>query len=220
MENRQFITICSDRFPDEILLETQGDLPLKEILKDILKILNWPIEVDGRRLQYSLRTEERTLALSETLTSSGLSNFETVWISPIEGSSEAAQKKPMENDSQKDLSGIEPYWTRIPVEQPSLINPEGYMIILDRPPILIGRKGGQPPVQVDLTEFEKGRMISSRQHARITLEHGDYYLQALKTRNGTFIGRDEIQPGESRLLKNNDVIQFGLGGVRLVFRKP
>jgi len=106
------------------------------------------------------------------------------------------------------------------VEKPVLIHPEGYMIILGTPPVLIGRHGGSEPVHVDLTEFEKDRLVSSRRHAEIISEDGEFYLRALKTRNGTFVGRDEILPGVSRLLKDNDVIQFGSGGVRLIFRKP
>jgi hypothetical protein len=220
MDNRFLITVCSDRFHDEILLETQGDLAMGELLPDILKILNWPIAVDGKTVHYSLRTEDKTLGAAETLASAGVVNFDPLWISPGEADQgEAAQAAPPQ-EGQLDLRDIAPYWTRIPVESPALIHPDGYMLILDTPPVLIGRHGGDEPVQVDLSEFEKGRLISSRRHARIVCEHEEYYLQAFKTRNGTFIGRDELQPGESRRLKNNDVIQFGSGGVRLVFRKP
>lgn len=222
MENRLFINVCSDRFTDEILLETQSALPLKEVLKDILLILNWPIEVDGQALEYLLTTEEKTLDLSGSLEKAGVENFETIWISPHESGQKtpASQENNPPEDTQPAFSAAPPYWALIPVEQPALIHPDGYMILLGKPPLLIGRKGGDKPVQVDLSEFEKDRWISSRSHAEIILEEGEYCLRALNTRNGTFIGREELKPGQVHPLKNNDVIQFGSGGVRLIFRKP
>ena len=71
MENRFFFTLCSDRFSDEILLETSGDLPAGELLADILKVLNWPAEVDGKPVKYLLRSEDREIQLSESLVSAG-----------------------------------------------------------------------------------------------------------------------------------------------------
>jgi hypothetical protein len=222
MENRFFVTVCSDRFSEEILLETQGDILVGDLLKDILKILNWPIEVDGRMIQYILRTEEKELNLTDILATAGVANFEMLWINPDEKAS--VQSKEMEGN----MPGMtlpahatqQPFWALMPVEQPSLIHPDGFQIILGQPPILIGRQGGEKPVQVDLSEFEKGRLISSRRHAEIILKKSEYCLRAFNTRNGTFIGRDELKPDEVRPLRNNDIIQFGVGGVRLVFRLP
>ena len=222
MENRFFFTLCSDRFSDEILLETSGDLPAGELLADILKVLNWPAEVDGKPVKYLLRSEDREIQLSESLVSAGVGNFERVWIIPNE------KEGGMSGEVDKSVSGLslpspsapQPFWALIPVERPSLIHPDGYMIILDEPPVLIGRRGGERPVQVDLSEFEKDKMISSRCHAEILLEKGEYCLKAFNTRNGTFIGREELKPEETRLLKNNDILQFGAGGVRFVFRLP
>ena len=220
MGARFFITIRSDLFSDEILLETQGDLPLSELLLDILKILNWPIEIDGKKVAYILRTDEKELIQSSTLISAGIINFETVWISPVEHKTSEKKKVKSLNNTQSTPSFQEPYWVMMPVEQPSLIHPDGFIFVLDQLPILIGRKGGEKPIQIDLAEFEKDKFISSRCHAEIVLDKGKYCLHAFKTRNGTFIGRDELQPGEKRPLINNDIIQFGIGGVRLIFREP
>lgn len=222
MENRFFITICSDRFSEEILLETQGNLPVGDLLKDILKILNWPIEVDGKPVHYLLRTEEKELNHTDTLATAGVANFEMVWITPDEKASGSSMQK------EGNAPGVtlpvpstpQPFWALIPVEQPSLFHPEGFQIILGKPPILIGRQGGNRPVQVDLSEFEKDRLISSRCHAEIILNKSEYCLRAFNTRNGTFIGRDELKPDEVRALKDNDILQFGTGGVRFIFRLP
>ena len=220
MASRFFITVRSDLFSDEILLETQGDIPIREVLTDILKLLNWPIEVNGRAVEYNVHTEEKELNKSNTFNSEGLTNFETIWISPVEGEEPAGQQVKALNTVSDALTIQEPYWNSLPIDQPSLIHPDGYLFVLDKLPILIGRKGGDKPVQIDLSEFEKDKLISSRCHAEIILDKGEYCLRAFKTRNGTFVGRDEIQPGEIRPLKNNDVIQFGFGGVRLIFREP
>jgi hypothetical protein len=220
MDKRTFITICSDRFSDEILLETQGDLPVGELLQDVLKILNWPVEVDGKPIGYTLRTEEKSLKQSDTLISAGVSNFETLWISLNSVAEEVTRFDSPEDKALSISSSHDPYWTKIPVEKPSLINPDGYLFILEKFPALIGRAGGKSPVDVDLSEFEKERFISSRCHAEIIHKDGVYFLHAFQTRNGTFVGREELQTDETRVLNDKDVIQFGVGGVRLIFRKP
>lgn len=219
MENRTFINVRSDRFREEILLETSGKLTVQEFLEDIVKILNWPIEENGKSVNYTLRSEEKEMDPKETILAAGIGNFETVWISPTD--KEGHNKKEFGDPSDKtSQSSSTPYWQLIPIDRPSLIHPNGYLILLDKPPILIGRKGGKRPVQVDLSEFEKDRLISSREHAEIILNKGEYALRALNTRNGTFINRLELKAGEIHPIHNNDILQFGSGGVRLVFRKP
>jgi len=220
MSVRFFINVRSDLFSDEILLETQGDIPIGELQEDILKILNWPIEVNGTRVDYSIHTEEKELNQSDTLISAGLNNFEPIWVSPTQTQNTGLRQEKHQEDDQQISVVQAPYWSSVPVDRPSLIHPDGYLFVLDQLPVLIGRKGGDKQVQIDLSEFEQERYISSRCHAEVILKDQLLCLHAFKTRNGTFIGRDEIQPGEVQALKNNDVIQFGMGGVRLIFREP
>jgi hypothetical protein len=220
MENRAFVNIRSDRFNEEILLETSGDLSVREFQNDVLKILNWPIEENGETVHYHLRSEEKEIDQSDSIHSAGIGNFETIWISPDDKGGHNIAVTEKDSMLEPQLSTQTPFWTVIPVDQPTLIHPDGYLILLDKPPVLIGRNGGEKPVQVDLSEFEKGRLISSRCHAEIIAQKGEYAIRAFKTRNGTFVDREELKPGELRVLNNNDIIQFGTGGVRLVFRKP
>jgi len=82
------------------------------------------------------------------------------------------------------------------VEQPSLIhlmaiNYPGSTTNIDWP------AGRRETVQVDLSEFEKGRLISSASRG-IILKKSEYCLRAFNTRNGTFIGRDELKSDEVR----------------------
>ncbi len=55
----------------------------------------------------------------------------------------------------------------------------------------------------------------SRQHAKVVIENGEYYIVDCESRHGTFVNGSRC---ERRQLKNNDEITFGVAGVRIIFR--
>lgn len=74
---------------------------------------------------------------------------------------------------------------------------------------IIGR-GDQQPVQVDLQSQEpNNRVWSSRQHACITCQGHELFIEDLVTANGTYVNRRRVPPGERRRLRQGDVIQIG-----------
>jgi sigma-B regulation protein RsbU (phosphoserine phosphatase) len=55
----------------------------------------------------------------------------------------------------------------------------------------------------------------SRQHAKVVIENGEYYIVDGASRHGTFVNGSRCERAQ---LKNNDEITFGVAGVRIVFR--
>ena len=56
----------------------------------------------------------------------------------------------------------------------------------------------------------------SRQHAKVVIEAGEYYIVDCESRHGTFVNGLRC---ERTQLRNNDEITFGVTGVRVVFRR-
>ncbi|MCU1331296.1 MAG: Serine phosphatase RsbU, regulator of sigma subunit [Candidatus Angelobacter sp.] len=54
----------------------------------------------------------------------------------------------------------------------------------------------------------------SRQHAKLVIEDGDYYIVDCESRHGTFVNGSRCERAK---LKNNDEITFGVAGVKIVF---
>lgn len=50
--------------------------------------------------------------------------------------------------------------------------------------------------------------------------NGIFELYAHDTANGTYVNGVELAPRDYKELGNNDIIQFGYGGVQLTFRIP
>lgn len=73
----------------------------------------------------------------------------------------------------------------------------------------IGR-ADEKPVDIDLEDQEPpDRIWSSRQHALITYEESQLFIEDLNSSNGTFVNRTRVYPGTRRQLVANDVIQIG-----------
>jgi hypothetical protein len=73
----------------------------------------------------------------------------------------------------------------------------------------IGR-ADEKPVDIDLEDQEPpDRIWCSRQHACISFENSELYLEDLNSANGTYVNRTRIYPGQKRQLAPNDVIQIG-----------
>ena len=86
---------------------------------------------------------------------------------------------------------------------------------------LIGRKDLSKDImpEVDLTSIDsKYKTISSRMHAQIIQQNGEYFLQVLEPTNDMFINGLKVEHGERVKLRNDDELQFGKGGVELIAR--
>jgi pSer/pThr/pTyr-binding forkhead associated (FHA) protein len=74
---------------------------------------------------------------------------------------------------------------------------------------IIGR-GDQEPVEVDLQRQElANRVWASRQHACVTCEGHELFIEDLSTANGTYVNRRRVPPGVQHRLRQGDVIQIG-----------
>jgi hypothetical protein len=73
---------------------------------------------------------------------------------------------------------------------------------------IVGRDADR--VDINLTEQESAaNSMTSRQHALILCQNGSLFIQDLKSRNGTFVNRMRVEPGQTWPLQANDVIQIG-----------
>jgi hypothetical protein len=73
----------------------------------------------------------------------------------------------------------------------------------------IGR-ADEKPVDIDLEDQEPpDRIWCSRQHACLSFESDELFLEDLNSANGTYVNRTRIYPGQKRQLAPNDIIQIG-----------
>jgi hypothetical protein len=73
----------------------------------------------------------------------------------------------------------------------------------------IGR-ADEKPVDIDLEDQEPpDRIWCSRQHACLSFENNELFLEDLNSANGTYVNRSRIYPGQKRQLAPNDIIQIG-----------
>jgi hypothetical protein len=83
--------------------------------------------------------------------------------------------------------------------------------------VVVGRidtRSGFVP-EIDLTRFDAAQSIS-RQHARIRLEKASCFIEDLKSRNKTHVGKMTLAPFQPQALHDGDVISFGM--VKATFR--
>jgi pSer/pThr/pTyr-binding forkhead associated (FHA) protein len=88
-----------------------------------------------------------------------------------------------------------------------------------RDQIIIGREDPVSGIypDIDLTDHGGDEGGVSRQHAQITTQSGQFYIEDLKSSNYTFVNRQKILPGQRQPLNNGDEIQ--LGAVKLTFQR-
>jgi hypothetical protein len=73
----------------------------------------------------------------------------------------------------------------------------------------IGR-ADEKPVDIDLEDQEPpDRIWCSRQHACLSFENNEMFLEDLNSANGTYVNRTRIYPSQKRQLAPNDIIQIG-----------
>jgi serine/threonine protein kinase len=76
---------------------------------------------------------------------------------------------------------------------------------------LVGRSApysDQVPA-IDLSSYGGGQAGVSRLHAKLTPQEGQWYLEDLKSTNGTFVNGQPLVPGQPVALNDGDFIQFG-----------
>ena len=69
---------------------------------------------------------------------------------------------------------------------------------------------------IDLTPIDP-KMIISRQHARIRYEETFFYIEDLKSFNGTWLGELKLAPLKGELLQHGDRLRFG--SIELIFKE-
>jgi uncharacterized ubiquitin-like protein YukD len=221
MPDRLFVTVGSHTRKDRVFLEMPMDKAVRQIIPDLIKVLDWKeIAWESR---FALSTEDgRVLPATCSLAECGVRNSDVLFILP---SPPDPPGKDLGNTSSNEEKGeADPYSTdwklaRNIFSQPHFIGPTGELLLLGNPPLTIGRAGKEQKTDIDLSPWD-ARMIASRRHAVVDKAGDRYTLKAEKTTNGTFLNGEEMAAGEIQSLNDGDRICFGFRGVELVFRNP
>lgn len=94
----------------------------------------------------------------------------------------------------------------------SLVCMDGPEFDLERDDAIIGC---HPDADIDLRSVPNQEYVS-RRHAKILCRGGKYYIIALDSLNGTYVGENEVVSGKEILLKKGDIIRFGASDERAV----
>jgi hypothetical protein len=79
---------------------------------------------------------------------------------------------------------------------------------LGAPSVLVGRRGGRLPVDLDL-EFYDPEGYVSRNHARIEQGQRRFTITDVHSANGTFVNDERLTPDQPRALRQGDRIRMG-----------
>jgi pSer/pThr/pTyr-binding forkhead associated (FHA) protein len=92
-----------------------------------------------------------------------------------------------------------------------VVDPSGHRstVVINAQPFRIGRQAGNQIVMRDNR--------ASRVHAEIILDKGEYWLEDLNSRHGTFVNGAKIQRHK---LHEGDRIDFGPDSYQLIFVAP
>jgi hypothetical protein len=215
MAQRLFVTIGSRMRKDRVLLEMPGDAPVREWMGDLIRTVGWQGTEAADPGVYHLETEEgERLEAEETLLGAGITSSDLLFLEPGDGAAEAAGPR----QEQAAPAGEEAGFSLDELGRtPRLTGPQGLVILLGEPPLAIGRAGKASRPDIDLSEWDS-KVIASRKHAVLEKDGIGFSLRPEKTTNGTFINGVEVPAGESRPLNHGDRIQFGFGGLELVYR--
>lgn len=238
---RRYVTLRGPHAREEIELEMPGDVEIRELMPDILKALGWPEVGSAGSLIYRLFSESgEGLDDSQTLEGLGVQNSDVISIrpgdepeSPEHLGQEVTVEKHAEEGSARQLpqrSAGQPMGSQSPgltappyestiIDEPCLVSSKGIVFVIGQGPAMIGRPGKGSKPAVDLTELDAG-IVSSRNHAEIRLDGGEYILHVRETTNGTLVNGVDLEAGDSRVLRHGDRIQFGFKGVELTFQVP
>jgi hypothetical protein len=251
MATRKIIAFSSPQNSGHVDVELPGDVPLQELLPDLIKTLF--DNADSKDLENAslLNEEGELLDIKKSLDKNGIQNSETISIETggntqtisairqtqgIRSTKRSANhKKPAvsagEDGSVKPTSELakdrrgqlgKARKSGIKVEHPCLLyenDDQGYLFILGSPLSSIGRPKRDYKPNIDLSEIDLHK-VSSRHHAEIEKKGSKFVLRALETTNGMRVNESDMDVNETRVLQDNDVLQFGFQGVKLVFRLP
>ena len=227
--SRRFVTVRTEQERDGVELELPGDRPIREWLPDLLLMMGLTLE--GSAIgDIELRTEDGpALAQGSSLSEAGVRNSDTLWLHVGAGStatSEVALAPASAGGPNPAVSSVLSDLEEAPlrdrllemgvIREPCLVGDQGIILMLGHPPIRIGRASRGHRPDIDLTELDPER-TASRHHATILLEGETYQLVARPTTNGTMLNGRNLEPELPQPLNDGDLIQFGAGGVQLIF---
>lgn len=94
-----------------------------------------------------------------------------------------------------------------------VVSSSGYRFCLQEPgEYTLGRSDADSRTYVDIDLSAHGGWEAgvSRRHARIFKQRGKYFLEDLRSSNGTFLNEERLEPGASYALQDGDTIKLGV----------
>lgn len=182
-------------------LELPGDVPISTLAPAIAQTLQSSnFSVDGAPLKAVLKLEgtDEVLHFDQTLESAGV----------VHGDTLRMIIKQMPSDLADHEIGLR-------FSGPGFLHASGRTFPFRGKSMLVGRVDRAAGVAsvvlgVDLTELEERDARSvSRRHAQIFLRDGRYWLQDLKSTNGTTVNGRVLLPEARHPLTHGDQVQFG-----------
>jgi hypothetical protein len=214
MAQRLFVTIDGRDRKDRILLEVPGDRPVREWIDDLVRVAGGMEAAVYPANGFQLETEEGDrLEGEQSLREAGINSSDVLYLMEREqpvfpaGEGRAPDTAPAADALCLQAIQRRNRWT----------GPQGLVILFGEGPQTVGRAGKNSAPDIDLSEWDAD-VIASRKHALLEPSGGGFALRPETTTNGTFLNGVEVPPGESRLLRDGDRVQFGFGGLELVFR--
>ena len=83
-----------------------------------------------------------------------------------------------------------------------------YIELPQKTSFTIGRRVGQASPDVDISGLPNASVVS-RIHARIELKGKDYYIEDMKSGNGTYVRGSSLSPCQEHCLRKGDCIALG-----------
>lgn len=102
----------------------------------------------------------------------------------------------------------------------TLLAENGISFPISEAETILGRNSSSKSIlnDIDLSKLDEKKIIS-RRHAMIQRKNNDFTLHDLDSRNGTYINGIRLSSTTPHALQNDDVIEFGSGGVKLTFTR-
>ena len=108
--------------------------------------------------------------------------------------------------------------TNIPVSTARFIAESGQVFYISNKAV-VGRNDSKQGifVEIDLSRMVSDPKIISRRHAQVEEKNGQFYITDLGSTNGTRINNKLMSKNSPQILRNNDNLEFGRNGVKMVF---
>lgn len=84
--------------------------------------------------------------------------------------------------------------------------------LMGQPEYILGRADPERRiwVDVDTTDYKGWESGVSRRHARIFVQQGRFFVEDLRSANGTYLNEIRLEPGRSYELQTGDTIKLGI----------